>query len=939
MVKRLIEKIFDVRKGEGLRVSLMFAYIFLIIAALITLKPVSKSLLLSRFGIAQLPVVFTLVSVFSGIFSIVYIRWIRNVRPNLFVQRTLVGSIISLLVFWVLLRQDYYATWFVYFFYIWVAIFGVITSSQFWFLANYVFDAREAKRLFGVIGAGAISGGIFGGYSTNLLAPWLGSENLILVCFIFVVLCIPIIRTVWSKSARFGYRERMRQQKRVVQSEATHNPFQLVVGSRLLLYLAGIVGISVLVANLVDYQYSAIAMEMIPDEDKLTAFFGFWLSTLSIVSLLVQLILTNQVLRSFGVGASLFFLPIGILTGALAIVISPALWSAVLIKVNDGSLKQSIQKAGIELLHLPIPAQIKTQSKQFIDVFVDNLATGLAGVVLIVFTVFLDVPVFAISLLTIVLIGMWLYLNTRIKAEYVNSFRMAIKHRTIDLEDQTLNLDDASVLETITNVLKGNSEKQILYVLNLIENVKSDRLAPILKGLIQHPSSDIKVKVFQIMNRYDKEDLVFEASDLIEDPDQRVRVEALSHLCTHSIDKAMTLNRFLNHEKYEVRGAALLCAARVVKSDSAFGESIAFHKLVDDTFQDYINGDHAPGEARFVKLNLANVIGTANDEGLLANLEALFNDTDSDVVRAAIMNAGKTHSDIFFPYLINHLKVREYRVYARQALANYGEEVIDSLVPILEDPEGILEVKQEIIKVLALIGSQKSVDVLDERIAKSKFHLRSEPIRSLNRLKNKFPLLHFDQKSIRKKIFAELDYQSGIGCLIPLLHESDQGLSGDGSECINARRLVIQVLQERLEASLERVFRLLGLIYSSRDIYNAYLGIVGRSPLSRANAIEYLDNVLASDLKKYIIPIVETMDTKPAERPQSWKTTGDIQSMEKVYDHLLKEGDGWLQSCAIYLLGTVRDKAYLGRIRDLLESSDLRVREAAGQALKKLEAV
>lgn len=69
--------------------------------------------------------------------------------------------------------------WILYIFYVLVAIFAVISSSQFWIFANLIFNAREAKRLFGLIGAGAIAGGIFGGYLTNFLAPIIRSENLI----------------------------------------------------------------------------------------------------------------------------------------------------------------------------------------------------------------------------------------------------------------------------------------------------------------------------------------------------------------------------------------------------------------------------------------------------------------------------------------------------------------------------------------------------------------------------------------------------------------------------------------------------------------------------------------------------------------------------------------------------------------------------------------
>ena len=49
----------------------------------------------------------------------------------------------------------------------------------------------------------------------------------------------------------------------------------------------------------------------------------------------------------------------------------------------DGSLKQSINKAAIELLIMPISPEIKNQTKTFIDVFVDSLATGIIGLALI----------------------------------------------------------------------------------------------------------------------------------------------------------------------------------------------------------------------------------------------------------------------------------------------------------------------------------------------------------------------------------------------------------------------------------------------------------------------------------------------------------------------------------------------------------------------------
>ena len=53
-------------------------------------------------------------------------------------------------------------------FYVWVTITFGATVSQFWSFANNVFDARQARRLFGLVTAGGLLGGIAGGQIARL---------------------------------------------------------------------------------------------------------------------------------------------------------------------------------------------------------------------------------------------------------------------------------------------------------------------------------------------------------------------------------------------------------------------------------------------------------------------------------------------------------------------------------------------------------------------------------------------------------------------------------------------------------------------------------------------------------------------------------------------------------------------------------------------------
>jgi len=68
--------------------------------------------------------------------------------------------------------------------------------------------------------------------------------------------------------------------------------------------------------------------------------------------------------------------------------------------------------------------------------------------------------------------------------------------------------------------------------------------------------------------------------------------------------------------------------------------------------------------------------------------------------------------------------------------------------------------------------------------------------------------------------------------------------------------LLMQAIAERLQHRLERIFRLLGLIYSPNDIYSVYYDCQIK-PSLRPAAIEFLDNLLDAQLKETVVPLLE----------------------------------------------------------------------------------
>ena len=142
----------------------MQLYVFLIITVLLIVKPTVNALFLNRLGADNLAFGFIFIAATAIISSYFYSRAVKFFSLKRIIISTLIFFSTSFILLGALLLMGWLGSWLLYVFYVVAGIFAVLTASQFWLLANMVFNAREAKRLFGFIGAGGIAGGIFGGY-------------------------------------------------------------------------------------------------------------------------------------------------------------------------------------------------------------------------------------------------------------------------------------------------------------------------------------------------------------------------------------------------------------------------------------------------------------------------------------------------------------------------------------------------------------------------------------------------------------------------------------------------------------------------------------------------------------------------------------------------------------------------------------------------------
>ena len=72
-----------------------------------------------------------------------------------------------------------------------------------------------------------------------------------------------------------------------------------------------------------------------------------------------------------------------------------------------------------------------------------------------------------------------------------------------------------------------------------------------------------------------------------------------------------------------------------------------------------------------------------------------------------------------------------------------------------------------------------------------------------------------------------------------------------------SRTLLGRALAEKSNRTLDRIYRLLGLIYPWRDVASARWAIERGDARARSSAVELLDNLLTGNLRKRLLPLLE----------------------------------------------------------------------------------
>lgn len=819
-----------VRAGERRRTLIAALFLVLFFAGQAVLEAARDTLFLSKVPATRLPWMYIVIALLSFVVARVEERrGRRSDSADALVAWTSVATLGTLVLAVVLVggvgpegqAVGVYAT------YVWSGLVTSLVVSRFWALLGAQLSITDAKRLYGLIGAGAVVGAVLGSAGAALAALVVPADALLFGAASAFALAVGV---GWALRRMLGEGSAPPRDKapplplvRAIASLAHARYQQRVV----VLILLGAATLTV-----GDFVFKSAVVAFIAP-DTLGVFFGALGVLSNSLSLVMQLVVGPRVIAKGGVVGALVALPTMLALGGAGVAAGFGVLAAVLMRVGDGSLRYSIHRTASELLFVPMSTSVRGAMK-VLDVLGQRLGQALASIVLLVAASW-AVSTEAAAVGLVVLAVAWVAAVVELRRHYLDVFRDDLRAGRLGDSVRLRGLDQAA-LETLIAALDSPEDAEVLAALALLEREKKAHLVPAL--ILHHPSLEVMTHAVSLFLR-------------------TRRVGVVSTLDRVAVDAALD------------RRAAAIVARQALQADAELlarqvaAESVPELRVVLTVLLERVNGRASRpaaevlpelASARNACVWLAAVLALMPRPGDEAVLIELAHAPEREVRRAIAFMLAQVRTPAVIAALVPLLTDELIREEATRALVMCGGEGLAAVVRALQDDHTPPALAWHLPRVLTSFPPERALPVLLARMQGARDGMvRYRCLRALERLVALDSALVIDTRVLRSEIDETV--RRAVWCLSRRVALSR---AADAEPALRSATytLMVELLADKERHAVDRLLRLLGLWVRGGDLAHVRRGLSSGDPRLVGSAVELLSHLLPLELRDTVLALV-----------------------------------------------------------------------------------
>jgi len=902
-----VATIFKIRPGEELPTGLLLLHSFFVGVSLVFFETTAYAVFLETYGVDKLPYVYIVSSIFIVFFGFVYSRFEERVPFSRLLTYTLAFLFFSVLLLWGLLTFTA-SPWLSMGLVIWHSLMAALIGLEFWGLAGHLFNVRQGKRLFGLIGVGEILAGIVSGFSVPTLVALMGqTQHLLLISAGGIGGCLLTLGYVLRL---FGD-----QLAPPDEEEKQGKAGASLSRSRYLTLVLGFSAFSVLAYYFLDYVFYEQVDAYYQTEAEIASFLGFFLGALGVINFVANAFLPGRAITRYGLSLGLLTVPCVVLIGTAGAAsaygaAAAFFWVVAVTKLLDEVMRNAIGEPSLRILYQPFPQGQRLRAQTLLETIAEPAAGAFTGLLLLGATEILGFQPIHIVLAALLTCGGWIAVAIFLRREYTVVLMKALTRRK--LGGSSLSLDDEESEAVLRKGLSSSEPGVVIYCLDMLEEIEHERLETYLLRLLEHAEPQVRRNAMERIGRLGLAGALPALQERLRlEKEPTVRGAVLRTLCavteTEAFDQVFP---YLESPDPEERRGAMAGLLSYGGIDGVLNAGANLNALLDS---------EDPSDRRLA----AQVLGEVGIASFYRPLLRLLNDSDMSVREAAIKASGRLKNPRLLPPLLASFSMPSLKKPAISAIVAFGESIVPELEDAFDAKGQSRELRSRIIRILGRIGGDGAIAVLKKKIDFSEEDIRNRIMSALVRCR--YRAAGGEALAMKNRLRNEV--KDATWTLSAIVDFGDYAPAAE----------LVKALHSEVESNRRSILLMLAMIYPRDSILSAQADIAGGNRDKRARAIEMLDSLVTQDIKELVIPLLEDIST--ARRHSRLVAHFEQRRMtphERLKEILSRSQQWtsvWTKSCALFAVGKVGTMEFYDAVISGLAESEPVVRETAVWAL------
>lgn len=751
----------------------------------------------------------------------------------------------------------------------------LLVNLEFWGVSAVVFDVRQSKRIFSVIGSGDVPAKAIGAILTVLIHSTSVLAILISVAFVMFLLAF------FTQKRTLQLTEMPEAQpERKIRKDDSKFIQQLFGGNRLIYEMCiGLVAVS-LSATWIEYNFFVNVKYKFHSQHDVIAFVGYMLAITYSISTIVKLLLSSKVIDRFGLRNALLFLPVGtVIISATLVVLSSFRndETSLLIDFSAAYLLFEVMRRTMFdpvflVMFQPLSTHQRLKGHTLAKGFYEPLGMGIAGLLLYA-EYYFDFSFTWIHFgFTVLSAFIAFYYLSRAFRHYIMELKTALSKRFLS-DDELVMQKDA--FKAIIKNLKSEKPEEVISAIDWITRFDAPKLDAYLPNLLQHSSENVRIAALRAANKLEisAESIKILSDNIATEPNA---------ICRQLGGQILSKKGFWTEEKIN----EYLTSDDLALTEGILTTTLATpNKIGKQQLEKYcLSGSSL--EQKQVALRLIKSL-KLNEYEIFVSDSLSKTELQPEAIKAAGSLATKPMIVSLTQLLFSHSMAKR----ALKQLINIGEEGFLT-ISSLKNTDDTFALRK-LISFCEKYQTEDSRKLLFYLIENKNWEVSTAALKALGNF----------EKNETHRAFFEQSLEHEFKHVYQLLNGFDS--------------IPKDTLQYELDQTSDRIFYILTSLYDRDIVQDAMQGVEHSSKEKRANALEILDNIIPREIYKCLHAL---LDDSNIEQKKSifGEFIGKNTELKSIISVILDKGEryfgNWTIAQALQAWKPAQNKFSLGEL-------------------------